>query len=46
MPIGLDLILIPRGPAEPSFAALVEALPKLVNQAARKLARAVEAPPP
>ena len=46
MPTGLDLILIPRGPAEPPLADLLEALPKLVAQAARKLARDVEAPPP
>jgi ribonuclease P protein component len=46
MPTGLDLILIPRGPAEPPLAALLEALPKLVGQAARKLARDAEAPSP
>ena len=43
MPTGLDLILIPRSGDEPTLAALVEALPKLVAQAARKFAR--EAPP-
>jgi ribonuclease P protein component len=46
IPTGLDLILIPRGPAEPPLADLLEALPKLVAQAARKLARDAEAPPP
>src|SRR5690349_13379738 len=50
LPTGLDLVLIPRGPAVPPLAALVEALPKLVAQVARKLARDAardaEAPPP
>src|SRR5581483_7537775 len=51
MPTGLDLILIPRGKDEPPLAELLAALPKLVGQAARKLARdagppAAEAPPP
>ncbi len=39
MPAGLDLVLIPRGPAEPPLAALLEGLPRLVRQAARKLER-------
>jgi ribonuclease P protein component len=39
MPVGLDLVLIPRGPAEPSLAELKEALPRLVQQLARRLAR-------
>jgi ribonuclease P protein component len=46
MPTGLDLILIPRGQAEPPLADLLEALPKLVALASRKLARDAEAPPP
>jgi ribonuclease P protein component len=50
MPAGLDLVLIPRGPAVPRLASLAEALPKLVGQVARKLARDAakdaEAPPP
>jgi ribonuclease P protein component len=37
MPTGMDLILIPRGRKPPSLEELVEALPKLVCQAARKL---------
>ncbi len=45
MPTGLDLILIPRSKAEPPLADLLAALPKLVAQAARKLARD-SAPPP
>jgi ribonuclease P protein component len=39
MPAGLDLILIPRGSEEPSLEGLMLALPKLVGQLARKLAR-------
>jgi ribonuclease P protein component len=50
MPTGLDLVLIPRSPEEPALANLLEGLPKLVNQVARKLARDAakesEAPPP
>jgi ribonuclease P protein component len=50
MPTGLDLVLIPRSPEEPALADLLEGLPKLVNQVARKLARDAakesEAPPP
>jgi ribonuclease P protein component len=36
---GLDLVLIPRGPAEPPLAELLAGLPKLVGVVARKLAR-------
>src|SRR5919198_2896389 len=39
MPAGLDLVLIPRTAAEPPLAALIEALPKLVAQVAKKLAK-------
>jgi ribonuclease P protein component len=39
MPTGLDLVLIPRGPAEPPLAELKRSLPRLVGQLARKLAR-------
>ncbi len=55
MPAGLDLILIPRTKDEPPFADLLTALPALVSQVARKLARDAakeaaavppEAPPP
>ena len=37
MPVGLDLILIPRKPEEQPLEALTAALPKLVRQLARKL---------
>lgn len=37
MTAGLDLVLIPRSPAEPPLAVLMESLPKLVAQVARKL---------
>ena len=48
MPAGLDLVLIPRPGGEQTLAGLLEALPKLVSQVARKLERdaAKEAPPP
>ena len=50
LPTGLDLVLIPRGQDEPALAELLAALPKLVGQVARKLARDAakgpEAPPP
>jgi ribonuclease P protein component len=39
MPTGLDLVLIPRSPAEPSLEELKRALPRLVGQIARKLAK-------
>src|SRR6267142_5399990 len=39
MPIGLDLVLIPRGPEEPPLEELKRALPHLVKQLARRLAR-------
>jgi ribonuclease P protein component len=38
LPVGLDIVLIPRGTAEPTLAALMDALPRLVQQVARKLA--------
>jgi ribonuclease P protein component len=37
LPGGLDLVLIPRKPEEPTLAQLMESLPRLVRQAARKL---------
>lgn len=37
LPIGIDLVLIPRQAAEPSLAALKQNLPRLVQQLARKL---------
>src|SRR5262249_40739300 len=39
MPVGLDLVLTPRGPQEPPLAELKRSLPRLVGQVARKLAR-------
>jgi ribonuclease P protein component len=39
MPTGLDLILIPRRPEEPTLEELKQSLPRLVRQAARKLER-------
>jgi ribonuclease P protein component len=39
MPTGLDLVLIPRRPDEPTLEALKRSLPRLVRQAARKLAQ-------
>lgn len=39
MPVGLDLILIPRGPAEPTLQELNASLPRLVERAARRLAK-------
>jgi ribonuclease P protein component len=39
MPVGLDLILIPRRPEPPTLEELKLALPRLVCQVARKLAR-------
>jgi ribonuclease P protein component len=44
MPVGLDLVLVPRGSEEPTLEELKRCLPRLVNQLARRLAR--EAPPP
>ncbi len=39
MPVGLDLVLIPRSSREPELEELKESLPKLVGQLARKLGR-------
>ena len=39
MPVGLDLVVIPRKAEEPAFAELKRSLPRLVQQVARKLAR-------
>jgi ribonuclease P protein component len=39
LPAGLDLVLIPRTAEPPALAALLESLPRLAGQAARKLAR-------
>lgn len=37
MPVGLDLVLIPRQPEEPPLSELLRTLPYLVKQAARRL---------
>jgi ribonuclease P protein component len=37
MPVGLDLVLIPRRSEEPTLEGLRKALPRLVRQVARKL---------
>jgi ribonuclease P protein component len=39
LPIGLDLVLIPRAPEEPKLEDLKEALVKLVGRLAAKLAK-------
>jgi ribonuclease P protein component len=39
LPTGLDIVLIPRGHDEPNLVDLIAAIPKLVNQVAKKLAR-------
>lgn len=36
MPTGMDLVLIPRSPAEPPLEELKRSLPKLVGQVARR----------
>ena len=44
MPVGLDLVIIPRGPAEPALDDLKRSLPHLVRQLARSIGK--EAPRP
>src|SRR5262245_39269676 len=39
MPVGLDLVLIPRKPDEPTLEELKRSLPRLVRQVARKIAQ-------
>jgi ribonuclease P protein component len=39
LPTGLDLVVIPRKREEPSLASLLEAMPKLITQVAKKLAK-------
>jgi ribonuclease P protein component len=39
MPVGLDLVLVPRGREEPPLDELRHSLPRLVHQCARKLGR-------
>jgi ribonuclease P protein component len=42
MPVGLDLVLIPRSPVEPPLEELKKCLPRLVSKIARSLARESE----
>jgi ribonuclease P protein component len=42
LPVGLDLVLIPRSPREPLLEDLKRSLPRLVGQVARQLARKTE----
>ena len=44
MPVGFDLILIPRRPQPPELVLLKESLLRLVRQAARKLEREADKP--
>jgi ribonuclease P protein component len=44
MPVGLDIILIPRGVDVPPFDELKRALPALVKQVARRIAREIGKP--
>ncbi|MBL8795128.1 MAG: ribonuclease P protein component [Planctomycetia bacterium] len=37
LPVGIDLVLIPRSSQPPELAALLDGLPRLVKQLARKL---------
>jgi len=39
MPVGLDLVLIPRRPQEPTLDDLKQSLPRLVRDVAQRLAR-------
>jgi ribonuclease P protein component len=44
LPMGLDLVLIPRKPDDPKLEVLKASLLRLVGQLARKLAREAQAP--
>lgn len=46
LPTGLDLIVIPRGPNEPTLADLLQSLPKLVKQVHKKIGKDAEAQAP
>lgn len=39
MPVGIDLVVLPRRPDDPDLHQLKKALPKLVSQLAQKLAK-------
>jgi ribonuclease P protein component len=44
MPVGLDIVLIPRSPDEPTLEGLKKSLPRLVRNCARKLEKDGGAP--
>jgi ribonuclease P protein component len=44
MPVGLDIVLIPRSPQEPALADLRQSLPRLVKQLGRRLEREAGSP--
>ena len=44
MPVGFDLILIPRRPEPPTLEQLKQSLPRLVRQVARKMEREMDEP--
>jgi ribonuclease P protein component len=37
LPVGIDLVILPRPTAEPTLAALLDSLPRLATQIARRL---------
>ena len=39
LPVGIDLIVLPRPGVEPTLAALLESLPRLASRVARKVER-------
>ena len=39
LPVGIDLVVIPRRDAQPELPRLLESLPRLASQVARRLAR-------
>jgi ribonuclease P protein component len=44
LPVGLDLVLIPRKPDEPTLEQLKQSLKRLVGQLAQRLAREAKGP--
>lgn len=46
LPVGIDLVLIPRRPDEPTLAVLMQSLNKLVISVAKKLANDKKPEPP
>jgi ribonuclease P protein component len=39
LPVGVDLVVVPRPGAEPSLSALLDCLPRLATRIARRLSR-------